>query len=406
VKAPWVAALGATLLMQVVASFMGQSLPVVAPLLTDSLGLAAEAIGNLSALNAFGTVLFLAFGGPFLARLGPVRMLQAGAALSAAGLLALSIGSVPAMMLAALLLGIGYGPSPPAGSRILAATAPPAHRTLIFSVKQAGAPVGGMLAGLVTAPVASAFGWGTALIVCATTALLSALAIQHLRADLDAERDPQRPVGLRAVLAPATLAAPLLALRLAPGLLPLTLLAVSFAVVQGCLFTFTVTWLVETRGLTLVEAGGAFAAMQGAGVVARIALGWLADRTGRPSVNLLVQGGAAAAAMLLLASLPMEPGPLLASLLAAVAGFVAASWNGIYLAEVARLVPRDRVSEATSGSTLLTFLGYVAGPAAFALLVKASGGWGLPMVAVALQLAAVTGLVAPVLLRGASARAP
>jgi hypothetical protein len=102
----------------------------------------------------------------------------------------------------------------------------------------------------------------------------------------------------------------------------------------------------------------------------------------------------------------MEPGPLLASLLAAVAGFVAASWNGIYLAEVARLVPRDRVSEATSGSTLLTFLGYVAGPAAFALLVKASGGWGLPMVAVALQLAAVTGLVAPVLLRGASARAP
>ena len=398
-RAPWIAALGATLLMQVVASFMAQSLPVVAPLLTGSIGLAAEAIGNLSALNAFGTVLFLAFGGPFLARLGPVRMLQAGAALSAIGLLALSLGSVPAMMLAAVLLGIGYGPSPPAGSRILAATAPPAHRTLIFSVKQAGAPVGGVLAGLVTAPVASAFGWGTALLVCAATAFVSAAAIQGLRATLDAERDPRRPIGPRAVLAPSTLAAPMLALRLSPALLPLTLLAVSFAMVQGCLFTFTVTWLVETRGLSLVEAGGAFAAMQGAGVVARIALGWLADRTGRPSVNLLLQGGAAAAAVLLLVLMPADAGPLLASALAALVGFVAASWNGIYLAEVARLVPRDRISEATSGSTLLTFLGYVAGPAVFALLVKASGGWDLPLVAVAVQLAVVSALVAPALLR-------
>ncbi|WP_137125756.1 MFS transporter [Roseomonas sp. HF4] len=300
----WRAALGATLLMQVVASFMARSLPVVAPLLTASLGLAAAAIGNLSALNALGTVLFLAFGGPLLARLGPVRMLQAGAAISAAGLLALSLGSVPALMLAAILLGIGYGPSPPAGSRILAATAPPAHRTLIFSVKQAGAPMGGMLAGLVTAPGVAAFGWGTALALCAATALASAAAIRGLRPRLDAERDPARPIGPRAVLAPATLAAPLRALRMAPALLPLTAIAVSFAMVQGCLFAFTVTWLVETRGLSLVEAGGVFAAMQGAGVVARIALGWLADRTGRPSVNLLAQGAAAAAAVLLLRTLP------------------------------------------------------------------------------------------------------
>ncbi|PWS36346.1 hypothetical protein DFH01_14320 [Falsiroseomonas bella] len=398
-RSPWIAALGATLLMQVIASFMAHSLPVVAPLLTGDLGLASEAIGNLSALNAFGTVLFLAFGGPFLARLGPVRMLQIGAAMSAVGLLALASGTAPALVFAALLLGVGYGPSPPAGSRILAATAPPRHRSLIFSVKQAGAPMGGVLAGLVTAPVASLFGWGAALAVCAAAAFLAALSIQGLRRDLDAERDPARSIRPRDVLAPRTLALPFTALRLAPALLPLTLLAVSFAIVQGCLFTFTVTWLVETRGLTLVEAGGAFAAMQGAGVVARIVLGWLADRTGRPIVNLLVQGFAAAAAVLLLAALPEAPGAALAALLSAVAGFVAASWNGIYLAEVARLSPKDRISDATSGSTLLTFLGYVAGPLLYGLLVTASGGWVVPMLATAVQLALVTLLVAPALLR-------
>lgn len=398
-RAPWIGALGVTLLMQVIASFMAQSLPVVAPLLTGSLDLAAESIGNLSALNALGTVLFLAFGGPFLARLGPVRMLQVGAALSAAGLLALGIGTVPALAFAALLLGIGYGPSPPAGSRILAATAPPQHRSLIFSVKQAGAPLGGVLAGLVTAPVASAFGWGTALVVCAATALLAALSIQGLRQELDAERDSRRSISLASVFSRGTLAAPFTALGLAPAILPLTLLAVSFAVVQGCLFTFTVTWLVETRGLSLVQAGSAFAAMQGSGVVARIVLGWLADRTGRPIVNLLVQGLAASGAVVLLASIPAAPGLALAATLSGLAGFTAASWNGVYMAEVARLSPRDRVSDATAGSTLLTFLGYVAGPALYGVLVTLSGGWVVPMLATAGQLAVVTLLVAPALLR-------
>lgn len=66
---------------------------------------------------------------------------------------------------------------------------------------------------------------------------------------------------------------------------------------------------------------------------------------------------------------------------------------------MARLAPRDRVSDATSGSTLFTFLGYVAGPALFALLVRLSGGWGVPMIAIAAQLAVVSALVAPMLLR-------
>jgi hypothetical protein len=70
-----------------------------------------------------------------------VRTPQAGAVLSALAMLVAATGLAPALLLASLLLGIGYGPSPPAGGRILAATAPPGHRTLIFSIKQAGAKV-------------------------------------------------------------------------------------------------------------------------------------------------------------------------------------------------------------------------------------------------------------------------
>ncbi len=391
--APWIAALGATLLMQSVASFMTQTLPVLAPLITASAGLAPERVGNFSSLAAFGTVLFLLLGGPILARLGPVRTLQAGAAICAAAMLIAGFGTVAALALASLLLGIGYGPSPPAGSRILAATAPRDHRTLIFSVKQAGAPLGGAMAGLIAAPIAAAAGWPTALLVAVATALVAAAAIQPLRDVLDAERDPARKVGLRDVFSPHSIAAPIAALRIDPLLPKLVALSVSFALCQGCLFSFTVTWLVETRGMGLVQAGGTFAVMQVAGVVARILLGWIADRTGNATRNLVVQAFVAAASVAALALLPVGAPSAALMGLCGLAGFVGASWNGISLAEVARVSPPDRVSDVTSGSTLFVFLAYVAGPSAFSLAVTLTGSWALPMLLVAAQLVIVAALV-------------
>lgn len=391
--APWIAALGATLLMQSVASFMTQSLPVVAPLITASAGLAPERVGNFSSLVAFGTVLFLLLGGPFLARLGPVRTLQLGAGICAAAMLTAGFGTVAALGLASLLLGVGYGPSPPAGSRILAATAPKEHRTLIFSVKQAGAPLGGAMAGLISAPIAASAGWPVALLVAVVTALVAAAVIQPLRAMLDTERDPARKVGLRDVFSPHSIAAPIAALRIDPLLPKLVALSVAFALCQGCLFSFTVTWLVETRGMGLVQAGSTFAVMQVAGVVARVLLGWIADRTGQATRNLVVQAFVASASVAALALLPVGAPAAALMGLCGLAGFVGASWNGISLAEVARVSPPDRVGDVTSGSTLFVFLGYVAGPSAFSLLVTLSGGWELPMLLVAGQLAIVAALV-------------
>lgn len=389
----WIGALGATLLMQSVASFVTQSLPVIAPLITASAGLAPESIGALSALVAAGTVLFLLLGGPFLVRWGPVRTLQAGAALSALAMLVAAMGTTPALVLASLLLGIGYGPSPPAGSRILAATAPPEHRTLVFSVKQAGAPLGGAFAGLVTAPVAAAFGWSVGLLVTVSVALLAALIIQPLQAPLDAERDPLQPLSLHVIFRRETWLAPAAALHLHPALPPLTLLAMSFATVQGCLFTFTVSWLIEIHELSLVQAGTVFASMQAAGVVARVMLGWLADRTGRPTRNLLIQAVAAALCTLAFVAMPVGTPLAAINLVAGTVGFLAASWNGIYLAEVARLVPPEQIASATAGSTLFTFLGYLAAPACFALAVFLGGGWTLPFVFIAAQLGGVALLV-------------
>jgi hypothetical protein len=52
-----------------------------------------------------------------------------------------------------------------------------------------------------------------------------------------------------------------------------------------------------------------------------------------------------------------------------------AGWPGIYLAEIARLVPVDRVSMATGGLVACSFLGVVAGPALFSTIVAATGSY-------------------------------
>jgi MFS family permease len=381
------------MLMQLVASFMGQSLPVIAPLMMASTGLAPERVGNLSSLTALATVLYLMIGGVFLSRMGPVRMLQLGTAMAVTALLVASLGQAWAIFLAAFMLGLGYGPTPPAGSRMLAATAPPAHRSLIFSIKQAGAPAGGALAGIIAAPVALAYGWPAALMLAFGVGVFAILVIQPLRPAFDAERNRAQRLGLDAIFSPQAIRAPMAALRQNPLLPRVTLLSVSFAIAQGCLFSFTVTWLVEKRGLDLVLAGTVFAGMQLAGVVARILLGWVADRTGNALANLVAQGFGAGAAILALALLPADAGFWPLALIAVLCGFFGASWNGISLAEVARLAPPGKVAEATAGSTIFVFLGYVAGPSIFATLVSLTGSWTLPQILVAAQLLVMATLV-------------
>ncbi len=393
----WLMALGATLLMQSTASFMGQCLPVVAPLLTASAGLAPERIGNLTSLTSFGTVLFLMFGSAFLARFGPVRMLQIGAGFAISAMLIASTGWWPALVLAALLLGIGYGPTPPAGSRILAATAPPQHRSLIFSIKQAGAPAGGAMAGLIIAPFAIRFGWPAALLLAILVSLSSALLISPLRAMMDSEREPARSIHPRAILHRRNLLAPVTALRGHPLLISITALAMSFSLVQGSLFSFSVTYLTQ-RGLSLERAGLAYACLQAAGVFARVFLGWLADRTGTPAANLTAQAYVAGATMWLYAYMPIDAPLAVVAGIATLTGFFSASWNGIYMAEVARLAPPDRVADATSGSTLFTFLGYVAGPSLFAFAVP-SLGWQLPFALAGSQLIVMAAVQTWLLLR-------
>jgi MFS family permease len=388
---PFAVPLAATLMVQTVGVFVSQTIPVIAPVMTADLGIAPERVGNLASLTTLGAILFLLFGTPFVAALGPARLLQWGLLAGAAAMALAATGAAWLLPAAALLMGIGYGPTGPASSRILHETAPPRHRMLIFSIKQAGAPAGGALAGLIAAPVAALWGWQAAMWVAVATGLVAAALLWPARARLDAE--PVRRFPLRQAFTLRRLGAPAAALRLHPVLPPLTLLAFAFAALQGALFTFAVTWLVEAHGVALTAAGTVYAVMQLAGVIGRLVLGWAADRTGEATRSLAVHALVAAAlsAAFVLGAPGAPWGVVL--LLGFLCGFTAASWNGIFLAEVARVSPPDRIAEASSGAIMLCFLGYLIAPTAFAFAVAATGGWTAPFLAACGLLAAAAVVV-------------
>jgi MFS family permease len=293
------------------------------------------------------------------------------------------------------LIGIAYGPSPPAGSDILQRHAPAGRRSLVFSIKQAAAPLGGAVAGLIVPPLTTLYDWRIALAVGAALAAASTIVVQPWRQVLDVGRDPTRRMHLGALLSPAALAAPFRALGLSPILPRLTYLAFSFAVVQGCLLGFYVTYLVADIGLALETAGVAFAVLQGTGVVARVCVGWVADRVGSAfaTLSVLALGSAATA----LGTAAITPSWSFAAILGSgiASGFAATSWNGVYMGEVARMAPPGKIGDATSGSTFLTFIGYVLGPIAFSVVVEQTGSYR-----VAFALASLLPLSALVLLRG------
>jgi MFS family permease len=315
----------------------------------------------------------------FLDRFGPIRSLQIGLAVAALALLSLAISPWPLVLLPALLIGAGYAPNAPASSVILAGVSTPRQTPLVFSIKQAAVPLGGVASGVLIPFLLGRGGLGPALAALAAGALVVALLVQPLRRRFDGIADPQAPFGLRAMVRPANVVDMARAIGGNAELRLLTLTGIAFSVMQSAIFGFLVTHLVGV-GLAYATAGVCFSIMATAGVIGRLAIGWAASASGKPRLTLAALGLAGFLTALVAASFSAA-WPVWALMLAsALAGVAAGSWNGIYLGEIARAAPEREVGQATAGSTFFVFIGYAFAPAIFGWLVTLTGGYATPYV--------------------------
>lgn len=354
----------------------------MAPAAAPALGVAPAAVGYFVTVVYLGSMVGTATAGGWSARFGPIRVSQVGLLLCLAGLAAGASGALPAVIIGALLLGLGYGPATPASSMILARASPPRLLALTFSIKQTGVPLGTAIAGAAVPALVLTLGWQGAALAIGAACAVCAAALTPIRARYDAARDRTAPVSLRSAFAPVALV-----LR-DRRLLELSLVSFVYAGMQITLIAYLVTFLVESFALSLVMAGMVMAASQFTSVAARIAWGALADRLAARRLTLGLLGlGMGATAMSALAAGPHWPLWMLFAF-AMTFGATAVGWNGVFLAEIASRAPRDRISDATGGSSFFTFLGVVVTPPLFHLVLHLTSSYevtyavfGLPALA-------------------------
>ena len=368
-----VLAVGAMFAQQSFASMAQLVVPVAAPVLADALGLAPAMIGVYTSI-LFGMAMLGALSsGPYIQRFGGLRVSQVSLLVIGFGLTlaAFDAGHLVLFAISAAIIGLGMSVSTPASSHILSRYAPPRMAPVVFSLKQTGVPVGGMLAGLLVPFFIVLMDWQGALVASGLMCLVLALGLQPLRREFDQARNPNQSLALGELGR---------TLRQVTGLAPLRELALAtfvFVGLQAIFVAFFVTYLVKGLGHPLQTAGGVFSAALAVAIGARILWGWVASRYLSPQVVLGLLGLVMAAASAGLA-LCTPDWPIVAiGAVAMVFTGTAISWHGVTLSEVARLAPQGRVGAATGGVLFFTSAGLLVYPAMFGLILGLTGSYGL-----------------------------
>jgi len=385
------ATIGGVTAVQVIAT-MGILIPAaIAPELARTLDLPVSMIGFQVSLAYVGATLMSLCGGLVQRKLGAVRANQIAATAIGLSLLIIAIPHVAALFVGSLGLGIAYGMTNPAASHLMMKIASPTNRNLIFSVKQTGQPLGGVVAGLMAPPIAIAFGWQWSLMAGAFLALSTVLLIQPLRAKLDGDRDPTTKFR-SAVFKDVSLVLRIRELRL------LALAALTFSGVQLALMTFAVTMLVEDVKFDLVLAGVGLAVIQIAGVAGRLGWGVIADRNGDGRKTLLFAQSLSVVAAVATAFLS-DSMPLVAVFgILFLYGMSAVGWNGVFMAEIGRLAPEGKISSATGGVLVPTFIGVMMGPLVFSAIHEVTATYTMSFAI--LTLVTIMGMLPILMMRG------
>jgi MFS family permease len=369
------ASLWVTLAIQALVSLVVFTPPVLAPAAQAAVGVPASAVGVVTALIYVSATFGALLSAGTIGRNGPMRVSQVSLALCGIGIALIGTAQLAFIALGALVIGFGYGAVTPSSSAILADRAPPNLRAFIFSLKQTGVPIGGVLAGALVPPMIGLTGWQGAAFAAGAVCVLLAAALQPMREGIDrGSRAPDRSPR-------ASLIEPLhLVLSHAP-LRELSIASFTYSGMQMCLGSFLVVFLHDHAGHSLSVAGAVLATAMAAGIAGRIFWGVVADRGVRPRTLLGVLGVAMSVAAFATAQISPAWPVLAVAAVSLVYGGTAVGWNGVYLSEIARIAPAGRAASATGASIAMTYAGVVSMPALFWLIVQLSGSYAAAFVA-------------------------
>lgn len=330
------------------------ALALFAPgVLAPRLGLTVQDV-SLFAICVFAVGMATSFAGGRLAdRFGSCRVAAACAIAVALGMACATHPSAAMLIASGVLIGLAFGPETPASSKLLGRLARPAQRPLIFSVRQTGNQIGAIV-GSLSLPLIARDAPRLGYVLIALIAVAAAAALMTLSSRYDGAVSAAPAAARTSLLATAR--------TFDRRLLSLALLSIPFSAMQLALNAYLVTHAVTALALGHVAAGIMLAVAQTGGLAGRLFWGLVATRWLPPVAVLAALGiGMSASALTLALAAPGLPVAAML-LLAFVLGLTASGWNGVFLAEVARLSQPDRVAETTGTVLTASYAGLLSAP--------------------------------------------
>ena len=386
-----------TIAVQVLATFTTLSLAAIAPDVASGIGVSPELVGFQVSLIYLGAAVMSTVAGFQLRRWGPIRVSQASLIFCTVGAALAIVPSVPVIALGSLIIGFGYGMTNPAASELLLRLMPPERRNLIFSIKQTGVPIGGVLAGLTAPTISQSFGWQWAPAVAAISCFVLVLLMQPMRATWDAERDPtarfsERPFDAMTIVWAVAAAALAVGQRL--------------LLCRGSTFASHVCG--DTAGhrcrFRLDRSGRGTRCSSSSRRRRAGCPGLVADRIGKGLIVLVIMGAASITGALLVMAVSEAWGTFAIFALFTLFGVNALGWTGVYQVEAARYAPQGKLGTVIGGITAPTYGGVIMGSAVFSIAFVAVGSYTTTFALVALF--AVLGMLSLALVGRAAARDP
>lgn len=326
------------------------------------IGIDATTLGLYATVTCVVSIFTTFIGGMLAGRFGAFRVATFCAAfVLCATAVSAWAGASALLLVAGIILGCAYGPETPASSAVLSRITPPALRPLVFSLRQTGNQSGAMIGSLALpwlAAIDPVYGYAAIMLA----AVVAIIAFELLRPAYD-------PI-VRGAASAIHLREAFRLLVASRDLRRLAIVSVPFSALQISLNAFLVTFAVATLHADLVAAGVLLATAQAGGLIGRLAFGLVATRYYSAWVTVAALGfGMSACGLAMVLVTAAWPWAVML-LLSFVFGLTASGWNGVFLAEIARLAPEGRVGEATGAVLVPGFSGLVLGP----LLVAATAG--------------------------------
>lgn len=336
------------MILQLLANFTNNSYSPLSVFIKGAFDLSSFELGLITSSVFAGSLLAANFGGMLVDRLGSKAALRISFFLLSAGsLIAFTAQSYLVVVAGYAIIGFGYGIVTPATNSAIIEIYYPKH-AVPMGIKQAGVPLGALLATLVLPLIAIHFSLKYAFLALVLVAFVIALVT---RGSWDNQKHERTKLEIGKTM--------LKALK-NRNLVTVSVVAIFLALGQQAIFTFLVVFM-KFRGYDVLFSEVVLGLMLIGSTIGRVVWPFLSQSLFKgKQVNVLLTIVILSGLMLM--SVPLDATRWYLALIGSFfLGFTSVSWNSTFVTIISEEAPRERVGAYSGVSLSIMYMGVIIG---------------------------------------------